>query len=118
MDFLGANRGPLSGTIVTSTLASVLGVVELLHAADTIILDRFKPLEIYSTIAILYLLIWFAMQLYLGISSGPSAPLLGGVAWWAHVGGFLFGVAAAPLMAGKPVKRRRAPAKARSNRKP
>jgi membrane associated rhomboid family serine protease len=59
--------------------------------------------------AILYLLVWFALQLYSGISSGPAGPLLGGVAWWAHVGGFLFGVAAAPLMSGKAPKRRRAP---------
>ena len=56
--------------------------------------------------AILYLLVWFAMQLYFGISTEPDGPLRGGVAWWSHVGGFLFGVAAAPLMAGKPVKPR------------
>jgi membrane associated rhomboid family serine protease len=56
--------------------------------------------------AIVYLLIWFGLQLYQGISTGPVGPIFGGVAWWAHVGGFLFGVAAAPLLAGKPVKRR------------
>jgi membrane associated rhomboid family serine protease len=56
--------------------------------------------------AIVYLLIWFGLQLYLGISAGPRGPILSGVAWWAHVGGFLFGVAAAPLLAGQPVKRR------------
>jgi membrane associated rhomboid family serine protease len=67
--------------------------------------------------AILYLLVWFAMQLYLGISSGPGGPILGGVAWWAHVGGFLFGVAAAPLAATKPVKRRRTPTKAKATRR-
>ena len=28
---------------------------------------------------------------------------VGGVAWWAHVGGFLFGVAAGPLLARRPL---------------
>lgn len=48
--------------------------------------------------AIFYLLAWFALQLGWGISSGAQGPLIGGVAWWAHVGGFLFGVASAPLL--------------------
>jgi len=49
--------------------------------------------------AVFYLLFWFAAQLYAGIVSGAEGPLIGGVAWWAHVGGFLFGIAAAPLLA-------------------
>jgi membrane associated rhomboid family serine protease len=48
--------------------------------------------------AVFYLLAWFAVQLYAGISAGAQGPLIGGVAWWAHVGGFLFGVAAAPML--------------------
>ncbi len=44
--------------------------------------------------ALLYLGFWFASQLlaglsYLGIERAAS---MGGVAWWAHIGGFLFGV--------------------------
>jgi membrane associated rhomboid family serine protease len=54
--------------------------------------------------AVAYLLVWFALQLYSGISSASVQPLLGGVAWWAHVGGFLFGMAAAPLIGKKAVK--------------
>ena len=72
-----------------------------------------RPVEVP---AIFYLLIWFGLQLCWGISSGSRGPLMGGVAWWAHVGGFLFGVAAAPLIAVKPVKRRRAGTKARPKR--
>jgi len=104
----------------SGAIAGVLGGYFVLYPSGRIstVLPASFMLRRVEIPAILYLLIWFAMQLYLGISSGPSAPLLGGVAWWAHVGGFLFGVAAAPLIAGKPVKRRRAPAKARSNRKP
>jgi membrane associated rhomboid family serine protease len=32
---------------------------------------------------------------------------MGGVAWWAHVGGFMFGVALAPMLAiNRPPRRR------------
>lgn len=43
--------------------------------------------------AVFFLLIWFYSQLFngtLAVVSGSSA--FGGVAWWAHVGGFLAGV--------------------------
>ncbi|MEO0788327.1 MAG: rhomboid family intramembrane serine protease [Bacteroidota bacterium] len=45
--------------------------------------------------AFFFLLFWIAQQSYMGytqLQSGPS--LSGGVAWWAHIGGFLFGVLA------------------------
>jgi membrane associated rhomboid family serine protease len=103
----------------SGAIAGVLGGYFVLHPGGRIntVLPASFMLRRVEIPAILYLLIWFGLQLYLGISSGPNGPLLGGVAWWAHVGGFLFGVAAAPLIAGKPVKRRRTPAKARSSRK-
>ncbi len=44
--------------------------------------------------ALIYLGIWFALQFFPGVlslatSAGTAA---GGVAWWAHIGGFLFGL--------------------------
>ena len=51
-----------------------------------------------SVPAIFYLLAWFALQLGWGISAGARSPLIGGIAWWAHVGGFMFGVASAPIL--------------------
>jgi len=41
--------------------------------------------------AILYLLIWFASQLLESSASGLGAPEVGGVAVWAHIGGFVCG---------------------------
>jgi membrane associated rhomboid family serine protease len=38
----------------------------------------------------LFLGVWFLFQLVAGLMSDPST---GGVAWWAHVGGFAFGIA-------------------------
>lgn len=64
-----------------------------------------RPAEIP---AVIYLLVWFAMQLEFAIESDPALRLSGGVAWWAHVGGFLFGVAAGPLFSHtQPASRKR-----------
>jgi membrane associated rhomboid family serine protease len=103
----------------SGAIAGVLGGYFVLYPGGRIstVLPGWFVLRRVEIRAILYLLIWFALQLYLGISSGPGDPLPGGVAWWAHIGGFLFGVAAAPLVARKPARQRRAPAKIRLVRK-
>lgn len=45
--------------------------------------------------ALIFLGFWIAQQLYSGLSDiGPEAAQQGGTAWWAHIGGFVFGVAA------------------------
>lgn len=46
-----------------------------------------------------YLGLWFAMQLLNGVA-GLAAPVetSGGVAWWAHIGGFVVGMAVASLL--------------------
>ena len=42
--------------------------------------------------AITYLLFWFLSQLVGGTLAGLGPEGVGGVAWWAHVGGFVAGV--------------------------
>jgi membrane associated rhomboid family serine protease len=42
--------------------------------------------------AIFYLGFWFISQLFSGIMSLPTAGAVGGVAWWAHIGGFVYGI--------------------------
>ena len=39
-----------------SSIASVISVYELLHTANTVILDNFKPMEVYAAVAALYLI--------------------------------------------------------------
>lgn len=50
---------PLTGQIITcwklSSLASVIAVYELLHAAQNLISQTFRPLEVYTAVAVLYL---------------------------------------------------------------
>ena len=56
--------------------------------------------------AIFYLGIWFLSQLLNGlfaVVSGVQA--MGGVAWWAHIGGFVAGLILGPLLARRYVRR-------------
>lgn len=45
--------------------------------------------------AILYAGIWFLIQMIEGWSALGADPLAGGIAWWAHIGGFAAGLALA-----------------------
>lgn len=60
---------PLSGryieTIKLTSLASVIAVDELLHASQNLISISFRPLEVYTAIAIIYLIIIIPLALTL-----------------------------------------------------
>ena len=58
--------------------------------------------------AFIFIGIWFVLQLFSGLTalSTPNSLNAGGVAWWAHIGGFLFGLLLAyPFLIGKQVRR-------------
>lgn len=103
------SRVPVIGA--SGAIAGVLGAYFVIYPRGRI--TTVVPLVIFWPMvdipAFFYLLVWFAAQLYAGIVSGAQGPLVGGVAWWAHVGGFLFGVAIGPILArGHPAPVRRA----------
>jgi membrane associated rhomboid family serine protease len=102
-----APESPVPVIGASGAIAGVLGGYFVLYPGGRVstVMPGFAILQRVEIPAIAYLLVWFALQLYSGISSDPRGPLMGGVAWWAHVGGFLFGVAAAPLMAPQPAKK-------------
>lgn len=80
----GAIAGVLGGYFVLYPRARVVTLVPLIFL--------FPLIEVPAA---LYLLFWFLMQFWMGSANLASAarhPEAGGVAWWAHVGGFLAGV--------------------------
>ena len=85
----GAISGVLGYYFITYPQARVLTLV---------------PLGAFSRVmeipAIVFLGIWFAMQFFTGLSSLAVAPAqeAGGVAFWAHVGGFVAGIVLALIM--------------------
>jgi membrane associated rhomboid family serine protease len=54
--------------------------------------------------AVVFLGLWFLVQ-FLGAASSALVPAQGGVAWWAHVGGFLFGMGTYRLFQPRGVRR-------------
>ncbi len=85
----------------SGAIAGVLGAYFIYYPRGRIVtlVPVFLFVELFNVPAVLYLLLWFAVQVYGGIEAQTQAGMAGGVAWWAHVGGFLFGIAAAPLIA-------------------
>ncbi len=52
--------------------------------------------------AVLYLFLWFVSQLFSGLfalAAADAVGMYGGVAWWAHVGGFVTGLVLARVLA-------------------
>jgi membrane associated rhomboid family serine protease len=93
------SRVPVIGA--SGAIAGVLGAYFVIYPRGRI--TTIVPLVILWPIveirAYFYLFFWFVAQLYAGIESGAYGPQIGGVAFWAHVGGFLFGIAVGPLIA-------------------
>ena len=54
--------------------------------------------QIVEVPAVLFLLVWFLWQLLSGVATFGQEGGLGGVAFWAHVGGFVAGMALGPLL--------------------
>jgi membrane associated rhomboid family serine protease len=84
----------------SGAIAGVLGAYLILYPRARIaslvpILFIFTIIEVP---ALIFLLFWFVSQLFSGwLAIGGAAG--SGVAWWAHVGGFVFGMAAVGLFA-------------------
>ncbi len=77
----------------SGAIAAVIGAHAVTYPAArviTIILLVFIPLFVPIP-AVLFALIWFALQLFQGTIELMTPNLAGGVAWWAHIGGFAFG---------------------------
>jgi len=62
----------------------------------TLIPVLFWPL-FFEIPAVLYLFFWFFSQIISGTIASLVAAEIGGVAWWAHVGGFITGVILHPF---------------------
>ena len=84
----------------SGAIAGVLGAYLILYPRARIL--SLVPIVFVFTLieipAVVFLLFWFASQLFSGFLSlgGASGS---GVAWWAHIGGFLFGTLSVFLFA-------------------
>ncbi len=90
-----ANPASVVPTIGASgAIAAVMGAYLILYPRariESLVLFGLS-LRWLSVPAIVYLIAWLALQLLLGSLALDGKAPTGGVAWWAHAGGFLFGV--------------------------
>lgn len=95
---VAANPDSLVPTLGASgAISGVMGAYVVLYPRArvvTLVPVLFYPL-FFSLPALVYVGLWFVLQLFSGlVDSGAE----GGVAWWAHIGGFLAGIALLPLL--------------------
>ena len=78
----------------SGAIAGVLGAYFVLFPRSQIVvlLPIFFFPFFFQLPAVLYLLFWFLSQVLSGTVAGLSASQVGGIAFWAHVGGFVSGI--------------------------
>jgi membrane associated rhomboid family serine protease len=88
---------PIPTIGASGAIAGVMGAYALLypHARVLAVLPIFIFIHSFVVPAPIFLGIWFAMQMLSGMSAGGAST---GVAWWAHIGGFVAGAAVAMLV--------------------
>lgn len=95
----------------SGAIAGVLGAYFVLFpfARIAALVWFFWFIDIVEIPAVTFLGIWFIFQLFSGVASLPLAGhVVGGVAWWAHIGGFVSGLVLLKILC-KPRERCRYP---------
>jgi membrane associated rhomboid family serine protease len=83
----------------SGAIAGVLGAyVRLFPRANIVLLVPLGFIPLFFVVpAVTYVAVWFTLQLLQG-AFATLRPQAGGIAWWAHIGGFLAGVLLVPLL--------------------
>ena len=91
LQFFVFPNSPIPTLGASGAIAGVMGAyLVLFPQARVVTLVIFFFITTVDIPAILFLGIWFITQFFSGVTSlGQMA--VGGVAWWAHIGGFVFG---------------------------
>ena len=90
---LGAS-GAIAGVVGGYTLVHPLARVAVLTPV------LFFPV-VFHLPAVVYTALWFAFQFISGIAESAAPGDTGGIAWWAHIGGFVAGLALVRLVGSK-----------------
>lgn len=87
---LPSSTVPMIGA--SGAVAGVLGAYLILYPRSRIasLVPIFFIFTLVELPAFVFLIFWFISQLYSGLFSLQGGA--GGIAWWAHIGGFLFGI--------------------------
>lgn len=99
--FMPDSSIPMLGA--SGAVSGVLGAYFVLfpHSRIKTFLFLFFIITIVEIRAVFYLFYWFFLQVFSGLTDLGSLNVGGGVAFWAHVGGFVMGVILAKVFASK-----------------
>lgn len=94
--FASAPDSPIPTVGASGAIAGVMGSYALLypHARVLAVIPIFIVFHTFVVPAPVFLAVWFGFQMLSGIGS-LSGGAVGGVAWWAHIGGFIAGAVVA-----------------------
>jgi len=78
----------------SGAIAGVLGAYVLLYPLARVktLIFIFIIIDIIELPAVIFIFLWFGMQLFNGLGSIMASQDDGGVAWFAHIGGFVAGI--------------------------
>jgi membrane associated rhomboid family serine protease len=93
-----ASHLPMVGA--SGAIAGVSGAYLLLFPRSRIVtlVPIFFLIQVIEVPAVFFLVVWFALQIVMGMSVLARDQSVGGVAFWAHVGGFVAGMVLGPIM--------------------
>ena len=91
---ISAPSSPVPTVGASGAIAGVLGAYFVLFPAARVVtlIPIFFFFQIVEIPAFIFLGFWFLLQFLIGSAALFSSPGAGGVAWWAHIGGFAAGV--------------------------
>jgi membrane associated rhomboid family serine protease len=91
----GAIAGVLGAYLISFPRSRIASLVPIIFI--------FTIIEVPAAI---FLVLWFISQLYSGLFAMQGAgPAASGIAWWAHIGGFVFGVIMVSFFVRRTVQR-------------
>lgn len=100
VSFFPQSRAPMVGA--SGAIAGVTGAYFVFYRNARILtlVPIFFYFQVVQIPAVVFLIFWFVMQLFSGVSAiGERGADVTGIAWWAHVGGFLSGILTGMLLA-------------------
>jgi membrane associated rhomboid family serine protease len=99
--FLTNPRSPYPTVGASGAIAAVLGAYAITFPKARVVtlIPLFFYFEIVALPAFVMLILWFAFQFLSGLLAFAWTTPQGGVAWWAHIGGFVAGAIAMKLLA-------------------
>lgn len=92
--FLFNQLSPIPAVGASGAIAGVMGAYLFLFPRSLIVtlVPIFVIVPLFIKIpAVIYLVIWFLSQLFAGTVEVLAGGTVGGVGWWAHIGGFIAG---------------------------